>query len=161
MIKFNQIKYTHGPIFPYVNRSGMWFWRLSVGGVLPSPRFSRRNRLHLHFCRGLKRFWLAIELVLLCRPGNPECQSHDCKVVWGCEYWSGPLLSCGDTSGFTSVIKINKYLNQEIASSLHVLSALVAALIVSMDCIRQIGIVLGIAVLSCALADKSQVSNLL
>lgn len=69
------------------------------------------------------------------------------------------MLSYGDPSGFTSVIKINKYLNQEIASSLHVLSALVAALIVSMDCIRQFGIVLGIAVLSCALADKSQVST--
>lgn len=70
-----------------------------------------------------------------------------------------PLLSSVDTSGFTSVIKRNKYHNQEIVSSPHVLSALVAVLIVSMDFIRQFGIVLGIAVLSYALADKSQVNT--
>ncbi len=74
------------------------------------------------------------------------------------------MCSCHvDTSGFTSLIKGNKYLNQEIVAScllITVISALLSlSLVISMDFIRHFGVLLVTAVLSGTRADELQVNT--
>lgn len=81
-------------------------------------------------------------------------------------FWSRMWVLCCchvDTSGFRSLIKGNKQLNQEIVAS-YLLIAVVSAplspaFVISMGFIRQFGVVLVIAVLSDARADKLQVNT--